>query len=669
MVVFFHLFPGKLSGGYIGVDIFFVISGFLITGHLIREVERTGTVKLTEFWARRIRRLLPAAFLVLIASAIGAILFLPDTVVVQNLKEIGLSAVYMLNWSLAADSVDYLASDNAATMAQHYWSLSVEEQFYIVWPIIVVLVMWVASRTRIKSKRRALGFALSAVFVASLAFSIMETNSSQASAYFVTTTRAWEFAAGGLIAVLPTLTLRGNREFVHRILSWTALAGIAFVAIRFDGATAFPGYMALVPVLATAALLWLGDSDSTWAPQYLAKAGPVQYLGDISYSVYLWHWPPIALYMAIYGRTPSIKAAAVILALTVIAAALTFRYVETPLRGSRGMLRNRIPAFGFMLAGFAMVGVLTLVPSHNIKAQQQEVLNTIAVERENPNGCFGAHAIVNNCAAPYAYTNTVKPSVTAADHYSETGTMSDPTKCTRAKVVGELEASCVLNKAADDAPTVMLFGDSHAAQYLSTFEHAGALGGWNVLARTRNSCSGFLALVPNDTAQHERCSQWGEEEFKDILQDSSIDVVVVSNRTIQHPKSRHYELAKERLTKLQDSGKTLVFMRDVPGTKADWPKEIHGPLAPECVERSGKADACSWTPPSIDDWFMDLADELAAPVIDPRDLLCSADGRCHTIVGGTIVYSDEDHVATSFAVSMAPWMTQQMAPLIEGRSA
>lgn len=666
MVVLFHLFPSKLTGGYIGVDIFFVISGFLITGHLLREVERTGTVKLTEFWARRIRRLLPAAFLVLIVSAIAALIWLPATVVTQNLKEIGLAAVYALNWGLAADSVDYLASDNAATMAQHYWSLSVEEQFYIVWPIIVVLVMWLASKNRRISKRVALGSALVVVFALSLAFSITETSTSQASAYFVTTTRAWEFAAGGIMAVLPTLAFRNKIPALGKqALSWLACAAILYAAVMFDAATPFPGHMALIPVIGTALLLWLGDSDSTWAPQFFAKAGPVQYLGDISYSVYLWHWPPIALYMAIYGRTPTFKAAAAILIMTVIAAAISYRYVETPLRKGPGILHLRLPTFGFMVAGFAVVGLLTFVPAQNIKHQQQEILNTIAVERENPDGCFGANAITNECASPYAYTKTITPSVTAADHYSETGTMSNPDKCTKEKVVGELEANCVLNVASSDAPKIMLVGDSHAAEYLSTFEHAGALGGWNVESKTRNSCSGFLSLVPNDTEQHDRCAQWGEETFKEILADSSIDVVVVANRTIQHPKSRHSELASERLGALKAAGKKLIFMHDVPGTKAKWPEEIHGPLAPECVERSGKDDACSWKPPQVEDWFMDLADQLHADVIDPWEILCSADGKCHTIVGGTIVYSDEDHLANSFAISLAPWMKNQLEPLVD----
>lgn len=148
LVVIYHLWPGRLTGGYVGVDVFFVISGYLITAHLVKEAAQSGTVALGRFWARRVRRLLPAAFTVLIACAVVALFVLPAAQRAQNLREIGASALYVQNWLLAFDSIDYLGAENQASVVQHYWSLSVEEQFYLVWPVLIVIALAVAGETR-----------------------------------------------------------------------------------------------------------------------------------------------------------------------------------------------------------------------------------------------------------------------------------------------------------------------------------------------------------------------------------------------------------------------------------------------------------------------------------------------------------------------------------------
>ncbi len=205
LVVLFHLWPNALSGGFVGVDVFFVISGYLITAHLYREVAATGTVSLRRFWARRIRRLLPASLLVLAISGLATVLFLPATVWTQTARQIAASALYVQNWALAADSVDYMAKDDVPTLAQHYWSLSVEEQFYAFWPILIVgLVAWAgrfASR-RAAANRAVLIVGLGAVGVISLAWSVVATADNQSTAYFATPTRVWEFVAGALVTLV-----------------------------------------------------------------------------------------------------------------------------------------------------------------------------------------------------------------------------------------------------------------------------------------------------------------------------------------------------------------------------------------------------------------------------------------------------------------------------------
>lgn len=226
-VLLFHLWPNRLPGGYIGVDVFFVLSGFLITAQLLRESERTGTIKLRDFWARRIRRLLPAAFLVLAASAIATLVWVPQGLWQQFAKEILAAALYLENWVLAADSVDYLAADNSPSPAQHYWTLSVEEQFYIAWPLLILFGLLLARRGA--PARRTIALVLALVTTLSFESSLQLTASNPAAAYFVTPTRAWEFGAGALIAFLPGV----QRAVRLRVVSaWLGIALIIVCAFR-----------------------------------------------------------------------------------------------------------------------------------------------------------------------------------------------------------------------------------------------------------------------------------------------------------------------------------------------------------------------------------------------------------------------------------------------------
>ncbi|MDQ5808759.1 MAG: acyltransferase, partial [Actinomycetota bacterium] len=201
LVVVFHLWPSALPGGFVGVDVFFVISGFLITGQLVREVDRTGRVSLAGFWARRARRILPAALVVLAACALLTKAAVPETQWDQFFGEIVASAAYVENWHLAEAAVDYQAADDAPSPVRHFWSLSVEEQFYLVWPLLIVAALLAG--------RRWIPWTLGAVTAASFAWSLHETAADPAAAYFVTPTRAWEFGVGGLLALLP-LTRRAT---------------------------------------------------------------------------------------------------------------------------------------------------------------------------------------------------------------------------------------------------------------------------------------------------------------------------------------------------------------------------------------------------------------------------------------------------------------------------
>jgi len=263
MVVIYHLYPSLLPGGFAGVDVFFVISGYLITGHLWRGYQRTGKIALLDFWGRRARRLVPAAALVLTVTWLASRLVLPATRLADTADQVRASALYFQNWLLAHNAVDYLKSNDAASPLQHFWSLSVEEQFYLLWPwLFLAAAMLVGLRARRAGRHRAPGVNVGRAVVAglagalvlgSLAYSVYDTRADPAAAYFVTTTRVWELGLGGLLALLPQ---RLGRPLSRQgWLGWAGLAAVAASPFLLRGTSAFPGAIALLPVLGTVALI------------------------------------------------------------------------------------------------------------------------------------------------------------------------------------------------------------------------------------------------------------------------------------------------------------------------------------------------------------------------------------------------------------------------------
>lgn len=362
MVVFYHLYPALLPGGYVGVDVFFVISGFLITGNLMRTLERTGRLQLVDFYGRRARRLIPASALVLAVTWLLAREVLPSTQRLAAAEQIRASALYVQNWLLAHDSVDYLNADSAASPVQHFWSLSVEEQFYLVWPLLFVLAGIVTARSTYRVGRFVLVSTACALVVGSLIYSAYETNANQAAAFFVTTTRMWEFGIGGLAVLLDRRI--ANRLGRMGILGWLGLVLLLYAAFKCNGTSAFPGTIALVPVAGATLLLLSGSHRARLGPARLTSLRPCVFVGDVSYSLYLWHWPLIVLWLAYSGGRiewldgPAIGAASLALAwVTKVCVEDKVRlapvFVRSPLRSLATATAAVVPV---VLVGFFLPG-------------------------------------------------------------------------------------------------------------------------------------------------------------------------------------------------------------------------------------------------------------------------------------------------------------------------
>ncbi len=377
LVVAFHLWPEAVTGGFVGVDVFFVISGFLITGHLLQHPPRSAR-DLLDFWGRRIRRILPAALLVLAVTAVATRILVPETRWVADASEIIASALYVENWALAANSVDYLAAAAAPSPVQHYWSLSIEEQFYIVWPVVLLGAYWLARRLPL-APRPVVRLAMLAIIGGSLLISATATANDPASAYFVTQTRVWELALGGFVATLVPFGWSLRSTLVGDGLAWLGVAMICVAGLVFTETTPFPGTAALLPVLG-AALVILAAASGRRSPTRVLAFRPIQHIGDTSYSIYLWHWPLIVLWPYAFGQVDPLP----ILVASLVLAWVTKVLVEDRVRFAPS-LQPLVPTFRFAAVGMLVVCLMGV----GLQLEGQRRIDAAVASAASPEGQAG----------------------------------------------------------------------------------------------------------------------------------------------------------------------------------------------------------------------------------------------------------------------------------------
>src|SRR6201996_8042299 len=342
-----------LAGGYVGVDVFFVISGFLITKLLLGELDRSGTISLRGFYARRAKRLLPLSAILLTTVGILSMILLSPLRNTEVAGDITASALYVANWHFAAQSVDYFAQGLEPSPVLHLWSLAIEEQFYLVWPGLMLAVTWFWRR-RGKSVRPVIWVALALILAGSLIYGVILTNEKPAFAYFDTFARAWELGLGAARALAGT----GDVPRISAVaLGWIGIAAIVYASFAFTAETTFPGQAALIPTLGAAALILSGTALSETVggvTGFKACAGwilalpPVRYVGRISYSWYLWHWPFLVFAAAIWGPRLSVAAGLAAVAASWVPTQITHTLVEDPVRRAAAVKRlpDRAHALG-----------------------------------------------------------------------------------------------------------------------------------------------------------------------------------------------------------------------------------------------------------------------------------------------------------------------------------
>lgn len=649
MVVTYHVWLGRVSGG---VDIFLLISAFLMTLSFARKVEAGKPLRLVHHWLHLLKRLLPAVVVVVLAVLAGTWAILPASRWPDVLSQAWASLLYRQNWLLADTAVDYYAQDHSgASPLQHFWSLSIQGQVFVLWPLIFAgtallrraLNRWTPLGKKGVSYPLLLAVAFGAVFAASLVYSIDQTASNQAYAYFDTRARLWEFALGSLLALaLPHLK---PGKALRVVLGWVGLVAMLSCGLLLTVDRSFPGFIALWPTLAAAAIIVAGQSGSRFGVDRLLTWRPLVALGDNSYALYLWHWPLLVLALAGWGITaPDLWQGLAIVAVSIALAVLTTRYVEKPLRDWHWP-QSRAWRSAVVIAA---CGALLAAP---ITLWQGRISADEAAAAAQPRDLTPGAAVLapENAGKPTPEAKIIPAPQAMKNEWADIDGL-----CIDANVPSNpLLQGCLQNtRPGHVTKRIVVLGDSHAQQYMAALGPVAKSHGWEVVTLLKGNCR-FGGQSDQRDAD---CNAFNKASAEYVLEHKPDAVFTVASLTHKDaPYETEVPQYLEGIKPFTDAGIDVVGIRDNPRFTQNMP---------ECVQKKG-ADAAACNVP--------LQESLAAAsplddyrgkvprlhLMDMSDFIC-ANGTCPAVVGNVYVYKDDNHLTKTYVQTMIPMFEERL---------
>lgn len=641
-VVLYHAGVPFVQGGYIGVDVFFVISGFLITSHLLTALNRDGKIHFASFYAKRVRRILPASFAVLALSIIAALIWYPPLLLREVWRGALSTAFYIPNMLFAAEGTNYLA-ESTPSLFQHYWSLGIEEQFYLVWPVLLALGFGISKRPRVL-------FTFVVVLVAaSFAACLFFTFRQQPWAFFMLPFRAWELGVGGLAAFALTYRPGLVRGVAAAVLSWAGVVGIVFAAVLFSSALAYPGYWAALPVLATAAVIVGGESRPRGGPYQALATPPMMFIGLISYSLYLVHWPLLKIPQAAVGFENPLPLWATLAlgAISLPVAWLTYHVVEVPGRSGAWLARAR-PRRSLLAAGAASLAV--------------SIFATGAYAWSTTRPLDAGRAVAASpIGSPPQFTGFVpsnlKPALRAVSS-DQPAIYEDGCHLGFSQTTVE---GCVYGDAG--APRIVLFGDSHAAQWFPAVQSFAEANGYAVENRTKSSCPSVSVDVLRDRVAYTECTTWRKRVIDRINSEKPALVLIANYGTAPIAATgAEYEATwaaalGTTLTRIETDAALIVDTPDL-GFTPSICLSANLDHTDECGQARGVALASVARNAELS-----VTQALGVPRIDLTDEICSADA-CDPVIGDTLVYRDAHHLTATFSAELSEALGAQLANVL-----
>jgi peptidoglycan/LPS O-acetylase OafA/YrhL len=615
LIVAFHVGIPASRGGFIGVDVFFTLSGYLITRLLVNEIDKSGGIDLPGFYARRARRLLPGMACMVAGVTAAALIVLPP-LEQKTLSGTALAAsAYCSNFVLMRQASDYFALEAQSNPLLHTWSLSVEEQFYLIWPLLILLGYS-------HRKLHNLILVIAAAVALSLAASIFLADRNPPWGFYGSPARAWEFGIGGLASLLPSTRLVTIGRFV-RPLGWLSLAALAGACVGLPSETGLARGALLIPVLGTSAMLIAGAARPGESVALVLSLPVLRSLGKYSYSWYLWHWPILTLAEArlsplpLYGR---VFCAAAALGLAVAST----RLIEEPIRFHPRLIQRTAWSLGLaVLLTFGGIGISGAWRQLVQRTRQFKVF--VEPIRDVPR---------------FYQFGCVTPFLDASLHECVFGDVDSSTK-------------------------VVLLGDSHAAQWFPALERISAQNRWRLVTMIKMACPAvFLRVVQAKLGREEQqCALWREAAVKRIAEIGAHAAIVATST--EYPRvspQEWFEGTRMLAQRLTSAGVQTLFMRDTP----------HAPFAvPQCMARvawRGSGNCNLMRSQALEQTVFGIERAVARTLpyvwnIDLSDRICGPE-RCEVMQGGRIILRDRDHLAASYVESLAPALATCIVPLI-----
>lgn len=656
----YHIWLGRVSGG---VDVFLFLSAFFLTGTFVRRLESGRPLGIPRYWLHTFKRLLPPAAVTILLTLAGTAAFLPSSLWPTVMQEAVASAAYVQNALLVFLQVDYHARDaGGASPLQHFWSLSVQGQAFVVWPLLFLLVARRARRG--KNVRRPLIALVLVIGAASLTWSVITTQTQQQVAYFDTAARMWEFAAGSLLALaLPVIDritgahrpedgLPPRLRLTRALTGWAGIAALLACGIVLDVSTMFPGWIAIVPLAAAGAVVVAGHSGHRWGVDALLSTRPAAFVGDISYALYLVHWPILVLWLHHSGQQRAgLLDGLLVLAGSVLLAWLVTRAVDAPVRRSRWLEARPWRALTAIAASFALVAAgaggwwLVLnrtTPQEPTAAAQALPTDEVATEAPTvirPAGWqLGSQwpDLPHGCAGDWAPSADF-PHVTCQQ---------------------------LLPGDAEPAGTIVVVGSSHSRQYIPALIPYATQHDLQIVNLSMDGCS-FIVGQPRGSY----CS--GYEDYAlsymdQVHPDAVLTTVTEAHATEEETMPAGMEAAVQAVL---DRGIDVIGTRDAPrwehdqyqcaetiieggGTPVDADEacgaDVGDKLAPEnpaAPLAELTADPAGTTGDGTGD---DTGDDTAELVlVDVTAEICP-EGRCSPILGDSYVFMDDNHLTRVF---------------------
>ncbi|OHV39863.1 MULTISPECIES: acyltransferase family protein [Pseudofrankia] len=645
-VALYHAGVPFLAGGYIGVDVFFVISGFLITRQLVAEAAANGRVSLVRFYAARFRRLLPPAAVVVAASVVVAHYVLPYQQMKSLMTDVRYAAFYGVNYHFAHEGVRYQNASEPPSAIQHFWSLAVEEQFYAVWPVLILLCCLLG---RHRLRYRLVISAIAAITVATLAYSVAISAGQAPLAYFSLQTRAWELGFGALVALTADQWARLSSG-ICQILGWVGLGAVLAAAVLYDEHTVYPGVAAVVPVAGAAMLIGAGMLRHDRTPEtFLLERPSMQYAGKVSYAWYLWHWPMLILLPAWVGHPLSVWEQVEIVCLAFWFAVLTY-FLEDAAR------RARRTAFGWIWAGALLstfVALCSVVGTFTLPSLTTSGVARTALALNAPDVTAVQAALVRSIPIEKLPRNLTPP-LAEAPQDAPPGWRT----CGFADLNQTEIRPCIAGDASADKVAVVL-GDSHAHQWMTALDQEAKRTGWKLVEITKGACPiANVQFFQNDLKREYReCDvfrRWAAAEVArlqpDLVIASQSNIAPWDNITDEEWARR----SVAALVELAGSTASIAYIGDTPTFLTDPVTCLQRNLneAQRCLVP--RADAFGHFP----DRYFVIADAMRRAgigFIDSLPFFCTPQ-LCPSAVDNMAVYRDQGHITDTYATWLAPML-------------